>query len=277
MHSIIESKHTHNQNLRQFKKFGYIKLLTYICYNAKSTTYILLSVLTKILTMRTILYLSLGFITIICFSFPVISQQYDLKENPFISSTESFAKSEAYKVTSESEAISVEWVTSKEKRNAYFTVYRSYDGFKWSEVASIDAAGFGTSLEANKYRVVDLTPFYGNSLYRLTNTDKFGVSTTLEEVEVFHDGNTESSEALPNAVAKGSVIEVSNFNVLSGTNQINIIDANGNIVHTHFVKEDEVNSNVKLTIPSSLKTGIYELQIVDMDYLLSYTRLISVY
>ena len=132
MHSIIESKIAHNQNLRQIKKFGSIKLLTYICYNAKSTTYTLLSVLTNILTMRTLLYLSLGFISMVCFSFPAISQQYDLKENPFISSTESFAKSESYKVTSESEAVSIEWVTSKEKRNAYFTVYRSYDGFKWS-------------------------------------------------------------------------------------------------------------------------------------------------
>ncbi len=210
------------------------------------------------------------------FSLSPVQAQTNTHGNPFLSATDSKADITNYKLTSQSETVMIEWTTTAELRNKYFTVEKSINGFVYRQVGAQDAAG--TSENTNYYRMVDMDPHYGDSYYRLIYTDKFGVSEVLETATVFHDGEEHLNDnGLPNAVKKGSVIIMQNFNVLSGINQVNIIDVNGVVVHTQYLNEEQLRNDVDLKIPANLPTGIYELRVIGIDNLISYTDNISVY
>lgn len=221
--------------------------------------------------------LHLIFLTAILLPVAMVAQRRDkLHGNPFLSATDSKATVTQFTLSSNSETVSIEWTTSEELRNEYFTVEMSIDGFEWHQVGAQKAAG--TSKSVHYYKMEDMQPHYGDSYYRLYYTDKFGVSEMVGEETVFHDGNENISEnGLPNAVKKGSIIQMQNFNVLSGINQINIMSEEGEVVHTQYLTENELHSDVNLQIPNNLKTGVYELRVIGMDNLISYTQLISVY
>ena len=63
----------------------------------------------------------------------------------------------------------LEWSTSREVNNKYFTVERSGDGNKFSFLGRV--YGTGTSIGNNTYRFVDNTPLNGVNYYRLSETD----------------------------------------------------------------------------------------------------------
>ena len=107
--------------------------------------------------------------------------QTDTHGNPFLSATESGADVSNYQLTSSSETVMIEWTTSSELRNDYFTVEKSINGFIYRQVGAQKSAG--TSESTNYYKMVDMDPHYGDSYYRLVYTDKFGVSEVLESLQ----------------------------------------------------------------------------------------------
>ena len=61
------------------------------------------------------------------------------------------------------------WITSSELNNDYFTIERSVNGFDWELVDYVDGAG--TSYHARLYTLTDETPFFPVTYYRLSQTD----------------------------------------------------------------------------------------------------------
>ena len=68
--------------------------------------------------------------------------------------------------------VSVDWETSSEHNNAYFTILRSKDGKEFSEIASVPAGTAGGAVQT--YNYFDTNAFHGRSYYRLKQTDLDG-------------------------------------------------------------------------------------------------------
>lgn len=73
------------------------------------------------------------------------------------------------------EGVHLKWITASEKNNAYFSVQRSRDGQRWSEIKQIK--GQGNSVVAQPYEYLDRQPFNGTNYYRLQQFDFDGQSS----------------------------------------------------------------------------------------------------
>ncbi len=70
------------------------------------------------------------------------------------------------------DVVLLDWSTSQEQNNKYFTIERSNDGTNFNYLGRINGAG--TSTVANTYHLVDYAPLEGNNYYRLSQTDLDG-------------------------------------------------------------------------------------------------------
>ena len=75
------------------------------------------------------------------------------------------------------ESVNITWTTASERDNDYFQLESSRDGSYWQEVAIVKGAG--NSSEKIDYSIIDKTPFYGTSYYRLTQYDINGAAYQL--------------------------------------------------------------------------------------------------
>ena len=83
--------------------------------------------------------------------------------------------------------VKLDWATTTEINNNFFTIERSNDGRSFQKIASI--SGNGNSSNFNKYSYLDTAPLNGMNYYRLKQTDfdgKFSYSD-IRTIE-FNDG-----------------------------------------------------------------------------------------
>ncbi|MFZ2904901.1 MAG: T9SS type A sorting domain-containing protein [Cyclobacteriaceae bacterium] len=84
-------------------------------------------------------------------------------------------------------SIHLNWTTASELNNDYFTVERSADGETFSTVGE-KIKGAGTTNQARSYNLVDQSPLYGTSYYRLKQTDFDGTFSFSKIISVTYDG-----------------------------------------------------------------------------------------
>jgi len=82
-----------------------------------------------------------------------------------------------FSVKVQGRGVKLEWITEWEKNNSYFTICRSSDGQNFSTIATLKAKG--TSSTPTKYAAFDDNPSAGLNYYKLSQTDKKGVTTEL--------------------------------------------------------------------------------------------------
>jgi hypothetical protein len=82
--------------------------------------------------------------------------------------------------------VELTWSTASESNNDYFTVERATNIEHFETVVVED--GKGTTKEVNRYKVVDPSPLYGRSYYRLKQTDFDGTYTYSSLQVVDYDG-----------------------------------------------------------------------------------------
>ena len=63
----------------------------------------------------------------------------------------------------------IDWSTHSQQNNDYFTIYKSYDGYNWSELSRVDGAGNANTLI--NYTSKDENPQPGYQYYKLRQTD----------------------------------------------------------------------------------------------------------
>ncbi len=84
----------------------------------------------------------------------------------------------SFKASFENEAVKVEWVTSSEINNSYFTIERSANGIDFIEVGREN--GSGNSTIDISYSYIDANPDFSMPYYRLRQTDYDGTTKTFE-------------------------------------------------------------------------------------------------
>ena len=82
--------------------------------------------------------------------------------------------------------IELKWSTSQEINNDYFTIERSYDGENWEFVTKVNGAG--NSNELRNYSYSDKMVYGHIMYYRLSQTDKNGLSNTYKMISTYCSG-----------------------------------------------------------------------------------------
>ena len=91
------------------------------------------------------------------------------------------------------------WVTSAELNNDYFTIERSINGFDWEVVDYVDGAG--TSQRSLYYSLIDYEPYFPVSYYRISQTDFDGTKKVHDVIAVNSEKSIEGdfvSKLFPN-------------------------------------------------------------------------------
>jgi hypothetical protein len=151
----------------------------------------------------------------------------------------------------ENQRVILEWQTSSEINNAFFTIERSKNGFDWEIVKKIDGAGNSTTLL--NYSVFDNNPHKGVSYYRLKQTDFDGQFKYSELKSVNLNLTTKTSiDIFPNPTNKLFTINGSK----SELSEIRIFNIHGQDVSnlTTMITTNESTITVDL---SQVTDGLY--------------------
>ena len=109
----------------------------------------------------------------------------------------------AFKATSVGDIARLDWETSSEINNDFFTVERSPDLHTFSEVMRVP--GSGNSREHRSYFALDESPLPGTSYYRLKQTDFNGAFTYSQPVAVSVTSQGRDWRIFPTAVSNSIV------------------------------------------------------------------------
>lgn len=151
--------------------------------------------------------------------------------------------------------VAINWTTSAEEQNQYFTIERSVDGSTFSKIGQVAGSNRTTG---SQYQYIDPSPVTGNNFYRLSQTDFDGTTTyfTIKKATIIAAGK--QLTLFPNPVQHTVTISVDQ--PWEGAFTINIIDARGKVVQTgHYQKTSGYwQKDVQL---GQLPAGTYWMQI----------------
>lgn len=133
----------------------------------------------------------------------------------------------------ENGSVMLDWVTSSEISNDFFTVEKSVNLNDWTLVANVDGAG--NSTQSLSYEITDQDPFLGKSYYRLKQTDFDGsyayfTPRSVDVVAEYH--------VYPNPFNYTIFIEGEELNEVNVTNIIG--QDVTHLVEIHFLSDKQI-------------------------------------
>lgn len=141
----------------------------------------------------------------------------------------------------------IQWSTSSETNNDYFTIERSKNLQDWSVIGT--TPGFGNSVVTKKYSFIDNNTSAGRWYYRLKQTDYDGEFEYFDAIEILINSNFSKSSAYYNQ----GFVHLRNVSY----SEWQIYDLNGQIM-----KEGRADASGTYLIPvQDLTTGVYVFQI----------------
>lgn len=151
----------------------------------------------------------------------------------------------------------IEWTTSSEINNDYFTIEKSSNGIDFEILTTVNGAGM--SSENKYYSTIDNNPFNGISYYKLKQTDyngKYSYSEIISVENIF--GGFSINNIHPNPTKND--INFDFYTPISGTLKIQILDYTGRVVleENMTIVEGKTNLNANIT---ELAKGIYSLKV----------------
>lgn len=150
----------------------------------------------------------------------------------------------------------INWETSTEINNDYFTVERSKDGVIWKELGRMDGAGNVSSRET--YSMRDFSPLFGISYYRLKQTDFNGSIRFFNRKRVILSFNADAQVNLYPNPTEGYLTIVAPENELEVLRLYNTL---GLEVQVKVQEVRSMNQQMELMLNlSSIRAGIYFLK-----------------
>lgn len=154
-------------------------------------------------------------------------------------------------------AVDLNWSTSSETSNDFFTVERSIDNELFEVVGYVQGAG-NTSV-ATHYTLVDLDPYRGVSYYRLKQTDQNGGSIYFNVITVELTDPLSSAAIVPNPLSGNGALTF--HTGIEGIAYLKIYDVFGRVV----LSEDHTSTKGMNSIPLQTEffsKGMYIVSIV---------------
>lgn len=155
----------------------------------------------------------------------------------------------SFNATLNKDKVLLNWSTSQESNNKYFTIEKSGDGTNFRFLGKIDGAG--TSAINHNYRLIDYAPCEGTNYYRLSQTNSDGSIHYHEIKRVDYKSNKSFNAVILNNGngQVGIVIKTTR----SSNIQFKVVDMLGKEIldESFFVSSDGVIKSI------NLKTGVY--------------------
>lgn len=132
--------------------------------------------------------------------------------------------------------VEINWSTSSEINNDFFTIERSINGIDFKEIGLV--SGAGNSSEIKNYKLVDYKAIEGTSYYRLKQTDfdnKYEYFDLIGVTVIKKDNGDCIVTVNPNPCMGNCTISMTKCkNNLSGNPKIYIMDISGNMILTEM-------------------------------------------
>jgi hypothetical protein len=149
----------------------------------------------------------------------------------------------------------IEWITTSETNNDYFTIERSSDGETFKAFDIIPGAG--NSNTTMSYQTFDNNPFEGINYYRLKQTDYDGTSSYSQIVSVDFSKKEYETNIYPNPFSDQLVINLSGYD--GGDTIITLLDLTGRAVPSaRFLKS---GNDIIMTCGDDISEGYYFVKI----------------
>lgn len=156
-----------------------------------------------------------------------------------------------FTTTLNNDKVLLDWSTSQEQNNKYFTVERSGDGTNFSFLGRLNGAG--TTFSGKLYQLIDHTPLEGTNYYRLSQTDFDGNTRYHDIKRVSYKGSGTFSAGILN----------------NGNNQVQVVIRSSKATQVNLTVADMQGKEVlqeKFSVYSggevknlNLKPGVYIL------------------
>ena len=160
----------------------------------------------------------------------------------------------SFAATLQDEKVALEWETSQEQNNKYFTVEKSVDGINFNYLAKADGAG--TYSGVKKYKVFDNTPAAGTNYYRLSQTDYDNKTTYYGIKKILVKSNYSFSVTVAN-MPQGININISSTK--SDNIDLKIVDIAGR----EMIKEKIYLSAGTTGKTYKLPNGVYIIHVIN--------------
>lgn len=172
------------------------------------------------------------------------------------------------------DGVHLDWVTSSEINNDYFSVQRSENGINYSDIGRVK--GHGNTTVANSYSFTDVQPLTGYSYYKLRQVDFDGTATSSQAVAIFVGGSKKILEGLvvtPNPFSDKASIRLNSL--VNGIAEIQIYTIAGKLCVHESVQLEEGMNTLNSEKINSLASGIYFFQISSEGFRLPPVKLVK--
>lgn len=156
---------------------------------------------------------------------------------------------------SENNRVKLQWASLIEKNNDFYTVERSLDGVHYEEVCTVDGAG--NSDEVLAYACEDFAPYFGNILYRLTQTDFDGQSETFKDILVKHLSSDKEVSVFPTIAQRSQPILLNGGWGFAEMVDLQIYDLQGGVIQN--VRYQVVADRIEIAT-DKLSNGYYVIK-----------------
>lgn len=136
-----------------------------------------------------------------------------------------------------------------------YIIERSSNGIVFNEVARLGVSGI------TKYSLIDNSPINGLSYYRVTAVYVTGKSIVSSVVKLNAGSKVTDLVVAPNPV-RGSSVKLQFNNFSKGLYTVNIFNASSQKVYSRVINHDGGSSLQQLTLPGTVKNGMYSLQLL---------------
>ena len=155
------------------------------------------------------------------------------------------------------EVVELNWVTHTEYNSRVFEVMRSFNGFEFETIGTVDAAGYsGRELH---YNFEDKNPFAGNNYYRLKEIDFDGkVNYSNIVILYFEQDMIEVHKVFPNPTK--DFINIDYFAFSNKPISFTIYNMVGQMVYSEQAEAEQGNNSNKIDV-GRLSKGVYILEV----------------
>jgi hypothetical protein len=157
------------------------------------------------------------------------------------------------------DVVNLEWITSEEYNNDYFTILKSVDEETFQDLLKIK--GTGISNQNHVYHAEDLRPYEGKSYYRLRQTDRDGRETYYKPVMIEYHQQNKIVNAYP-IPFDGTELTVALSGLKAHENLVlEIQNMSGQTIFIKSVTSDTQGKfEEKLIFDTALSPGVYCLK-----------------
>lgn len=159
-----------------------------------------------------------------------------------------------FEATPQENAVKIKWITATEENNDYFEILRSKDGVNYNVIATIDGAG--NSTQALSYEYIDKNPLFGQSYYKLKQTDFDGKNETFSAKSVYVSTLSDLVFS-PNPVENGNKLTIYTGANSDESVSVEIMSVSGKTL----ISEKLTGEQSQINIPSEIERGVYFLKV----------------